>query len=484
MNRKNLFLMLLALCMLASLGAEIRGIWVLPWTTNTPEKIDSFLADAVEARQTDVFFEARYRADAMYQPNRAPDGFPNPEPQSYLLNGLEFDPLAYILLQAHKLNLRVHAWFVVFNATPVDSLRVAANYVMLNHPDWITRDKSGALMQAAAHNGYFVDPGVPEVQNHLLNVIGDLLSGYPELDGLHLDYIRYPSLQTGYHPQSIERYQAENAASPINWNEWRTQQVTGFVARARELAKALNPAIDLSAAVLADYPEALKNNAQDWKDWIGKGLLDHVYPMAYAEKDKDFFKQMDIIRSMPDPDRIVVGLRAWSNEGGALKTDDWPGGYDLQDVARRIDLVRQNGYGGVALFSYDGLRGDGVLGLLTELAYADAQIAAMYHTDFLPANPSRTKYPATVSVSTGKGVYDLDLVVPFEGKWILELRGPEDFVFYQRKRYYLRGRNQDFWNGVMDNGELIPEGQYWLSVYRAQDEFEYVLPVNLEKMTQ
>ena len=116
MIRNSLAALLLIILMgaMQPLQAEIRAIWVLPWSTNTPEKIDAFISSAVESYQTDVFVEIRYRADAMYVTNRVPDIYPNPEPRSYILTDCAFDPLAYILEVGHKNNLRVHAWFVVW----------------------------------------------------------------------------------------------------------------------------------------------------------------------------------------------------------------------------------------------------------------------------------------------------------------------------------------------------------------------------------
>ncbi len=75
-------------------------------------------ADALAAGQTDLFIEVRYRSDALYTPNRAPDDYPNPELRSYILADNGFDPLEYTLRKAQTQKLRVHAWVVVFNATP------------------------------------------------------------------------------------------------------------------------------------------------------------------------------------------------------------------------------------------------------------------------------------------------------------------------------------------------------------------------------
>jgi uncharacterized lipoprotein YddW (UPF0748 family) len=89
---------------------------------------------------------------------------------------------------------------------PLTQSNLQNNFNYRNHYEWITHDSSGRKMNSGEQYGYFIDPGVPAVQDHVLNVLCDLVSGYPQLDGLHLDYIRYPSSGWGHHPISVQRY--------------------------------------------------------------------------------------------------------------------------------------------------------------------------------------------------------------------------------------------------------------------------------------
>ncbi len=116
-------LLALTALVLSAQTPEIRAIWVLPWSMDTPQKIDAFIAGAAASKQTDVYVEVRYRADALYQTNRIPDDYPNPEPRSHVLDGTSFDPLQRILKEAHKRDLHIimdlvlshssdqHRWF-------------------------------------------------------------------------------------------------------------------------------------------------------------------------------------------------------------------------------------------------------------------------------------------------------------------------------------------------------------------------------------
>ncbi len=472
----------LAALFLAAQTPEIRAIWVLPWSMDTPEKIDEFIASSAASRQTDVYVEVRYRADALYRTNRIPDDFPNPEPRSHVLDGTRFDPLERILREAHKRDLLVHAWIVVLNATPADSALIARNYLFRNHSDWFTFDRNLSRPSASENSGHFLDPGVPEARRHLLNVIGDLLSGYPELDGLHLDYIRYPNSSLGYHPISQSRYNDAKVLKEMDWNDWRILQVTSLVEEIHGLVNKVSPSLILSAAVMPDPDSAAKYYAQDWKDWLRRGLLDYVCPMNYATDMAKFRQNLDAAARAGSKNRIVMGIRAWNENGNSLAPDSLAKNYNTLNVAERIGEIRKRGFGGIALFSYDGLIKGSALQHLSQVAYSDKIIAGLSSLDQQGAQAVKTRFAADIKVRTEGRLYAVDLLVPFEGRWTLEIRDPLSGIHYQRERYYLKGLNEDHWNGVLADGSRIAAGQYLISFYRQQDPFEYVIPISLPEL--
>jgi uncharacterized lipoprotein YddW (UPF0748 family) len=470
--------LLAALLLTARLGAaEIRAMWVLPWSINTPEKVDAVIASALQAEQTDLMVEVRYRSDALYQTNRVPDAFPNPEPRSYIVEREGFDPLAYALGEGHKQNLRIHAWVVVFNATPLDKELIADNYIYKNHPDWITYDKSGKRMSTSDQYGYFIDPGVPAAREYLLNVFCDLVSGYPELDGLHLDYIRYPNSSLGYHPVSLERFKD----SGQEWNRWRISQVSGFVSELRQRTKALNHKLVLSAAVMADYDDAVRYNAQDWLSWLREGIVDYVYPMAYKLDRDDFGKEIDAMAASGLQAGIVVGVRAWNGNGGSMLPKEGTEGYSILDVAERIKLIRDRGFAGISLFSYDGLKMDDAISHLAGIAYAERTIAALAFPERLSPSPEDSlKRGADVMVIPTSTNYVLRLEIPIEGRWFWELKDGDESLLYKRSRYFVQGSNEDYWNGILSDGTRLAPGSYLLCLYKDRDPSEYVIPVQFE----
>lgn len=346
---------------------EVRSLWALPWDINSPSKVAKLVETAINNHQNELLVEVRYRADALFDTSRGAQRFNNPEPRSHVLDIPDYDPLLDILELAHAAGIQVHAWVIVFNATPLDKALLERNYIYRKHPEWITYDAQHRIMGTSNQYGYYLDPGIPEVQDYLLEIIGNLLTGYPELDGIQLDYIRYPNENLGYHPVSLARY-AEYCREhdEISFNEWRIMQITGFVQRFQSFVKEINPAILTSAAVFADIAEANVLYAQDWTNWLQKGYIDRVYPMAYSTKMKTFTTQLNRFRLLDKNEAIVVGIRAWRDDGASLL---YTSGYNLAEVAQRIEQVRAYGFAGIALFSYAGIKPDNAWKLLTEMSY-------------------------------------------------------------------------------------------------------------------
>ena len=472
---KKLFFTIILLLTIGMARAEIRSLWVLPWNIKSPEAIDRIIEDAIAHNQNELLLEVRYRSDALYTPNRVSERYANPEPRSYILDDEHFDPLDYAIIKAHEHGLRVQAWVVVYNATPLDPKRIAENYIWQNRREWLTRDASGKEMSSKEQYGYFLDPGVPAVQEYLLDVFSDIVLSYPMLDGLHLDYIRYPSVSFGYHPTSVARYEEAKKHERLSWNEWRMRQVTEFVEKVRDRIKGIRPDVILSAAVFSSIYEARNLYAQDWFDWLNRGLIDYAYPMAYHVKYDAFVNQMKAMEENGKTDKIVVGLRAWNARGGSLLERQSPQ-YNINHIEDRIRYLREKEFAGIALFSYEGIIQDSALRLLADRAYPTAARLPELLADasFGPRTDVRF-YIADEG-------YRVDLILPAEGKWVWEMLDSDQAKVYQRFRYYYRGLNQDEFSGLLGNGQRIPAGSYSLRLYIEDTEIEYLFPVILEGM--
>ena len=491
MNRRHILLISILLAFASALiSSEIRSLWVLPWSINTPAKIDEMISKAVQTNQTEIMIEIRYRSDALYKTNRLPDPYDNPEPQSYIMNGLDFDPLDYAITAGHKAGLKVQAWMVVFNATPIDANLMKSNYMVREHPDWITYDSDYLRMRSTEQFGYFVDPGIPAVREHLLNVFGDVVSGYPELDGIHMDYIRYPNTNFGYHPISRGRFQHDKNQEPsLEWNEWRIRQISSFVEQVYRQSKSINPKLTISAAVFADQFEAVSQYAQNWQDWLDKGFIDRVYLMHYHKVDRSFIRILENVRDMGHNDRIVIGLRAWENNNGSLLPNPFSesSDYSVYNLIDRINWVRDFGFAGVALFSFDGIIKGGALDYLGRQVFADTVAASTTETP--PAEDSlcnvhgkqETLAPDVV-ILPNLDSYQIHYFIPVEGNWKITLFDEKDNKLMETTRYFPAGPNTDTWNGQTSSGSRIDTGVYYFRMGRDMDNCDYLIPVEISRI--
>jgi uncharacterized lipoprotein YddW (UPF0748 family) len=271
---------------------EWRGWWADTFhaALRTPAEVAELVTAARAGKFNALFVEVRKRGDAYYESRFEPKA-------SDVQAG--FDPLAALITLAHATNagprLEVHAWIVTYNIwnrqlTPPPQ----PNHPYRLHPDWLTQSFTGDSWDGA---NYAFDPGHPAVQEHTFNVAMDLVTRY-DVDGLHLDYVRYGGRDWGYHPVAVARFNAASggtgrpAPDDSAWAQWRRDQVTGLVRRLYLAVSALKPRVTVSAATITwtpaatHFPSWLKTAAwadvlQDWRGWLEEGILDLNIPMAY-----------------------------------------------------------------------------------------------------------------------------------------------------------------------------------------------------------
>jgi uncharacterized lipoprotein YddW (UPF0748 family) len=499
MKNKPLILGILALLLSITCAArEIRSLWAPPWNLTSPEQIDELVTDAVQNNQTEILAEVRYRADALYIPNKYKADFYNPEPRSSSLLDNDFDPLEYLLNQAHAYDLDVQAWVSVLCATPTNTEKLYSNYIYQNHPGWIMTDTHGNRMNGAKYMGHFIDPGNPEVKNYLLNVVLDIVENYPALDGIHLDYIRYPDRNIGYNKESVQRYKENNDLNDIDWNDWRKFQVTDFISTLKDRARMINPRILITAAVIANVEEAEADYAQDWVGWLNKGIIDRAYPMAYAKKYSNFYRIVSEIGELTPADSVVIGLRAWQENYPRLD-------YDVQQIIDKATLCRQMGFAGIALFSYDSIKKTNFFSKLTAALFNQqdfemygndedmfiTQITSTYHSR-IPADSlaesdyrrqrtvefynesdsgNKTEHAKAYcdNISYQNEQYYISFFFALSNVWTWEIIDIDNKLVFRKNSTYQKGYYVDVWDGKAADGENISPGIFTLSVKDADN---------------
>lgn len=280
-------------------GQQYRTFWADAFHAGfkSPAEVDQLVEDLAATRANAVFVQMRRRGDVYFLKSLEPPA----EDPDYLPN---FDALDYLIERAHARGIEVHAWMVVSRlwragAPPQDPRHAFHQHGPHAAGDdmWMTLSSQGALSADS------VDPGHPDAARYLADVILEPAKHY-ELDGIHLDYIRYPEQgDWGWNPKAIERFQRlENrTGSPLpadpRWSEFRRRQVTDLVRQIYLRAYAIRPSMKLSAALItwgngpASDEEFRRKDAyayvfQDWPAWLAEGIIDLGMPMNYFVETK------------------------------------------------------------------------------------------------------------------------------------------------------------------------------------------------------
>lgn len=237
------------------------------------------------------------------------------------------DPFGRAVEDAHARGVAVHAWVNALLAWSAETPPETDEHVYRRHPEWFVRDGRGRSMRnldrgqldraGLVGEGWFLDPAREEVRTELRRFVLEVATRYP-VDGIHLDYIRYP---TGWTPE-------EGPAA-----------VSLLVGLIRRDLGATRPAARLSAAVMPRPDVALRSFGQDWGSWIESGLVDEVAPMVYRASPREVLRTVEQWPDGTPLDRVRVGVRI-----DRLSPDE-----TRQTIARLEEI----GVSGVALFSHN-----------------------------------------------------------------------------------------------------------------------------------
>jgi uncharacterized lipoprotein YddW (UPF0748 family) len=209
----------------------------------------------------------------------------------------------------------------------------------------------------------YLSPGNPDVKRHLRDVVREIVTRYP-VDGIHLDYVRYPEPGVGYDRPTRTAFMREFGVDPaqiddpdsttlavigadhlpdlrLKWIQWKRDQVTDLVRTLRHDLNLMGRPIKLTAAVIADQNAALNRYLQDWPAWLREGIIDAAVPMAYTPSTPVAVRQVGAALAIPSPRQVWAGIAVY-NEGS-------------REAVEKIRRVRTLGVDGIAIFSYDTL---------------------------------------------------------------------------------------------------------------------------------
>ena len=295
--------------------AHIRAIWVTRWDFKTVADVQRVMENCKRAGFNTVLFQVRGNGTALYRSRI--------EPWADELGGRDpgFDPLAVACAEAHKRGLALHAWVNVMPGWRGKEPPRDRRQLYHAHPDWFWRDAQGRRQPLGWYQS--LNPCYPEVRRYIVSVMHEIVARYP-IDGLHMDYIRFPNEWNASYPRgaSVPDYPRDARTlamfrkatgqspegAPRQWNDWRTAQVTQVVRDIRRMIAKTKPRVKLTAAVGSEPKEARRNHFQDSRGWIAAHLLDAVYPMNYAADHALFDRRVGAWASTARDVPVVMGI--------------------------------------------------------------------------------------------------------------------------------------------------------------------------------
>jgi uncharacterized lipoprotein YddW (UPF0748 family) len=334
---------------------EARGVWVTRWDFKTADDVVAIMDTVASAGFNQVYFQVRGTADAYYRSTLEPWAAPL---SGKLGRDPGWDPLQVAVLAAHARKLELHAWINVATAwrgkLPPGKSR--PRHILRAHPGWRMVYKDGRRMPYA--DGYiFVSPANPKFQDHIQAVVAEIASFYA-VDGVHLDYIRYPSADTSYDRVSNRRYQEARKKDPkLTRAAWQREELTGLVRRLKKRVREVRPAAVVSAAVTGVYKdrwewqEVVKgffDFHQDSHRWAMTKAVDVLIPMIYWKPTNPPGGKSDYLTLVKDFAPLLLQVPVFSGINVEA------GGFSV--LEKEIRIAREHGYPGVVLFAYAALK--------------------------------------------------------------------------------------------------------------------------------
>lgn len=270
----------------AEKGEEMRAVWIatvsnidFPKVKNdaTAQKKEFIqkLDQLEEMGINTVMVQVRPKADALYHSNI--------NPWSDVLTGVQgqypgYDPLDFMIKEAHKRGMELHAWLNPYRITSsgTDLNALSATHPARWNPSWVM----------TYNNALYYNPEIEGVKEHIEDTVEELVSNY-DIDGIHFDDYFYPSR----YPLPAGETQDGVVANS------RREHVNDMVRRVSKVIKNINPSIDFGISPMGIWKNSTNDPTgsqtgggesyytvyADTRTWIQNEWIDYVVPQIYWE---------------------------------------------------------------------------------------------------------------------------------------------------------------------------------------------------------
>lgn len=268
---------------------EFRGAWMhtvfqdqyLRQTTAANKRYISSQLDSLHSAGVNVvFFQVRPQSDAFYKSDIEPwsrfltDGGRAPVPF--------WDPLEYIIAEAHSRGMELHAWLNPYRVTSSRKQTPHKNHIYHHHPErFVTYD--GKI--------YF-DPGQPANRDYIIQIVADIVSRY-DVDGIHMDDYFYPYPVAGKPYPDSKSYAKYGKGKKLD--DWRRENVNILIKQLNARIKSIKPWVRFGISpfgiwrnVKSDPRGSETDGLENYDDlyadvtlWAEKGWIDYLIPQLY-----------------------------------------------------------------------------------------------------------------------------------------------------------------------------------------------------------
>lgn len=261
-----------------------------------------------------ILFQTRIRGTMLYPSRLEPwdgcvTGHPGTSPG--------YDVLQFAIDETHRRGMELHAWVVTI---PMGKWTgKGCTELRKTHPE---------LLKKIGQDG-FLDPEHPGTARYLADVCGEIVSKY-DVDGIHLDYIRYP----------------ETWKIKVSRDEGR-RNITAIARTISQRVKSLKPWVKMSCSPIGKYKDLPRHSSHGWnaytavcqdaQSWLRDGIMDALFPMMYFKGDQFYPFAADWSQhsygKMVAPGLGIYFL--WATEA------NWP----LRTITQEMEVCRQLGMG-------------------------------------------------------------------------------------------------------------------------------------------
>jgi uncharacterized lipoprotein YddW (UPF0748 family) len=423
---------------------EFRAVWIatvgnLDWPSRTgldtwaqQAEMIALLDRAVAMHMNAVIFQVRPEADALYKSDTEPwsaflSGHMGRAPEPF------YDPLAFVVREAHARGLEVHAWFNPYRARYPGSPGDAS-------PSHVSRTDPEVLRRYGAQ--LWMDPGDPAVVARATHAILDVTRRY-DIDAVHIDDYFYPYREVDRRGRNIQFPDAASyrlyrrSGGELSLNDWRRNNVDNFVQRIGGDIHAVKPWVRFGISPFGiwrpGYPESVRGLDSyeeifaDARKWIANGWVDYLVPQLYwpiGRPQQDFSALLAWWMAQNSYGRnIYAGLNA------NLAKDAAPRGRGAAELTDQIRLTRaQAGASGEVFFGMSTIMHmdpDSLAEHLARDSYADPALVPA--SPWLDARlPGRPQAQAHIDMQSGEMIVDLDPATGEQAPWLWVVQAKTD----------------------------------------------------------